>query len=215
MTSIAVQLAKSRVLGERIHEAILDDDGIANKILQDQWKQLVIEPLSKIETEPVRTNLVLVIDALDECDNQSDIQRVIQIFANTGALQTVRIRVLITSRPEIDIRDGFSNFLRGVYQEFILHNISKTVVDNDIFIFLNHKFERSSLTGWPGEQTIKRLVQKSAGLFIWAATAYRFVYGDKRFILPIAKQRLHLILQNNSSIIKPEDELNKIYITVH
>ena len=100
------------------------------------------------------------------------------------------------------------------YQELILHNISKSIVDNDILIFLNHKFERSLPTAWPGDKEIKRLVQKAAGLFIWAETAYRFVYGDRRFMLPIAKQRLHLILQDDRLVTKPEDELGKIYMTV-
>ena len=54
----------------------------------------------------------------------------------------------------------------------------------------------------------------AAGLFIWAATAYRFIYGNRSFILPIAKKRLHLILQSNGLITKPEDELDKIYTTV-
>lgn len=33
-------------------------------------------------------------------------------------------------------------------------------------------------------------------------------------MLPIARKRLHLILQDNGSITKPEDELDKIYSTV-
>ena len=191
----------------------MDDDGIANKILHDQWKQLVIEPVSKLDIKPC-TTLVLVIDALDECDKQGDILRVLQLLANTGTLQTIRLRVLITSRPEINIRHGFSRFLQGLYQEFILHEIPKSVVDDDIYIFLDHKFENRSLTGWPGKEAIKHLVQKAAGLFIWAATAYRFIYGGRSFILPIAKKRLHLILQSNGLITKPEDELDKIYTTV-
>ena len=209
-----MQLANSPVLRERIHEAILDDDRIANKILHDQWRQLIIEPLSKLDPKPVYTTLVLVIDALGECDKQGDIQRVIQLLANAGELQTVRLRILITSRPESNIRDGFSQFLKGVYQALILHKISKPIVDDDIFTLLNHKFECSLPTGWPGQEDIRRLVQKAASLFIWAETAYRFVHGDQKFVLPIAKQRLRIIFQSSSLITKPEDELNKIYLTV-
>ena len=209
-TSIAVQLAKFPVLEEWIHKAASDDDRIANKILHDQWKQLVVEPMSKLETKLVRKSLVLVIDALDECDKQGDIRRVLQLLANVGALQTVRLRVLITSRPEIDIRNGFSRILQGVYQESILHDISKSVVDNDILVFLNDKFERTLPTDWPGDQAIKHLVQKAAGLFIWAAIAYRFIHDGRQF----ADRRLGLILQGSASITKPEDELSKIYITV-
>ena len=75
------------------------------------------------------------------------------------------------SRPETGIRHGFSQVLQGIYQEAILHDTPKSVVDDDIYIFLNHKFERTSPTDCPGEQAIKHLVQKAAGLFIWAATA--------------------------------------------
>ncbi len=188
----------------------MDDDGIANKILHDQWKQLVIEPMSKLDIEPVCTNLVLVIDALDECDKQGDIWRVLQLLANAGTLRTVRLRVLITSRPEKDIRHGLSQVLRGVYQEFILHDISKSTVDNDIYNFLNHKFGRTLPNDWPGEHATKHLVQKAAGSFIWAATAYRFLYEGR----PFHEQRLHLVLQGNANLTEPEAELNKIYITV-
>ncbi len=203
-------MAKFSVLEERIHKAALDDNGITHKILHDQWKQLVIEPISNLDIEPVRTALVLVIDALDECDKQSDIWRVLQLLATAGTLQTVRLRVLITSRPEKDIRDGFTQVLRGVYQESVLHDISKSTVDYDIYNFLNYKFRRTLPDDWPGEQATKRLVQKSAGLFIWAATAYRFLYEGR----PFHEQRLHLILQGNANITDPEAELNKIYITV-
>ena len=188
----------------------MDDDGIANKILHDQWKQLVIEPISKSDIEPVRSTLVLVIDALDESDKQGDIWRVLQLLANAGTLRTVRLRVLITSRPEKDIRHGFSQVLRGVYQESILHDISKSMVDNDIYNFLNHKFERTLPNDWPGEQATRHLVQRAAGMFIWAATAYRFLYEGR----PFHEQRLYLILQGNSNTTEPEAELNKIYITV-
>ena len=166
----------------------MEDDEIGNKIPHDQWKQLVIEPLSKLDLRSIGATLVLVIDALDECDKQGDIQRVLRLVADVGALQKIRLRILITSRPESNIRHGFTQFLRGMYQEFILHNISKSVVDRDIFSFLTQKFERLSLLDWPGEEAIEHLVQKAAGLFIWAATAYRFICGDRSPILMIAKK---------------------------
>ena len=187
---------------------------LPTKILPDQWRQLIVEPLSKLDTQSIRITLIVVIDALDECNKEGDIQRVIRLLAVAEAVQMIWLRILITSRPESNIRLDFSHLLRGTYQEFVLHEISQSVVDSDIFIFFDEKFGRPSLTGWPGEQAIKSLVQKASGLFIWAAIAYRFICGDKIFILPIAKKRLQLVLQDNGSITKPEDELDKIYTTV-
>ncbi len=157
--------------------------------------------------------MVLVIDALDECGKQGDIWRVLQLLATAGTFRTVRFRVLITSRPETDIRDGFSQFLSGAYQEFILHDISNSVVDHDILIFFSNKFRHNISKDWPEEQAIERLVQKAAGLFIWAATAYRFIYEGRKSI-SIAKKRLHRILQSDGLMTKPEDKLNEIYVTV-
>ena len=151
--------------------------------------------------------MVLVIDALDECSKQGDIWRVLQLLASAGTLQTVQLRVLITSRPEKDIRQGFSRVLRGLYQESILHDISKSTVNSDIYNFFNHNFQRTLPSDWPGEQATKQLVQKAAGMFIWAATTYRFLYEGR----PFHEQRLHLILQGNANTTEP---LNKIYITV-
>ena len=202
--------AQFPVIGERIRKAALDDDGISNKILHDQWQQLVIEPFSKLEIEPVLATLALVIDALDECDKQGDIWRVLRLLANAGTLRTVRLRIVITSRPEKDIRHGFADVLGDVHQESILHDVSTSTVNHDIYIFLNHKFKRTSPKDWPGEQATRRLVQKAAGLFIWAATAYRFLDEGG----PFRQQRLDLILQDNSNNTKPEAELNRIYITV-
>jgi hypothetical protein len=80
---------------------------------------------------------------------------------------------------------------------------------------LEHNFEiirrqRSLPIGWPGEQAIEHLVQSASGLFIWAATAYRFIREGKRF----AGDRLSVILQDNTSKTKPEEKLNEIYNTV-
>ena len=88
--------------------------------------------------------------------------------------------------------------------------IPKSVVDDDIYILHNHRFERKLAKDWPGEQATKQLVQKAAGLFIWAATAYRFLCEGR----PFHEQRLHLILHGNANTTEPEAELNKIYTTV-
>lgn len=63
----------------------------------------MIEPLSKLNAEPVGAPPLLFIDALDECDEETETRRVIHLLANAWAFQTVGIRVLITSRPETAI----------------------------------------------------------------------------------------------------------------
>jgi len=104
--------------------------------------------------------------------------------------------------------------------DFVLHDISPAIIDNDILIFLEYNFEvirreRGLVSDWPGKQAITRLVQNASGLFIWAATACRFIHEGRRF----AANRLSAILKDdsskdNSSVIAPESQLNEIYTTV-
>ncbi|KAI9775502.1 MAG: hypothetical protein M1839_001043 [Geoglossum umbratile] len=64
---------------------------------------------------------------------------------------------------------------------------------------------------WPGDEAIRHLVQKAAGLFIWAATTCRFIdEGGASF----GSDRLSDILEGDSSDIEPEEELNIIYTKV-
>ena len=216
-TSIALQLAAaSPSLKEHIGEAIAENSHIANQTLRDQWRQLILQPLSKIKPFP-HPSLVIVVDALDECDDANDVRIIVQLFAEVRSLTRVRLRVFMTSRPEIPIRHGFYQVPDSEHQDFILHSISPQVVNDDISLFFEHQFrilrqERQMAAEWPGHQSIGVLVQKAAGLFIWAATACRFIHEGQRF----TQRRLSLLLggSRSPSLTKPEKHLDEIYLTV-
>jgi hypothetical protein len=157
---------------------------------------------------------VLIVDAVDECDNEDHIRIILQLLAEARLLQ-VRLRVLITSRPEVPIRYGFCQIPNAEHCDFILHDIEAAIVDHDISTFLNYELrsigqERSLGAGWPGELVISLLVKKASGLFIWAATACRFIREGRRFV----QRRLDTMLQGDKSVTAPENHLNEIYITV-
>jgi hypothetical protein len=212
-TSIAVQLAsKLSSLKRSICEAIIEHSDIASKPLRDQWNQLILRPLSKLEANSPQSPLILVIDALDECESENDIRIILELLSEARALRTVQLRVFITSRPEIPIRHSFYYIPEAEHQDFVLHNISPSVIEHDIYIFLKYNLgiirrECTLSSDWPGEQIIKRLVQSAGGLFIWAATACRFISDGKQF----AVNRLSLILHGDISITAPEEKLNEIY----
>jgi hypothetical protein len=95
----------------------------------------------------------------------------------------------------------------------VLHNISPSIVDHDIFIFFEYKLkligqERTLGDGWPDAEIIKSLVSNAGGLFIWAATACRFISGG-----PFVDERLRTILGAVTSTTTPNDRVNGIYIT--
>jgi hypothetical protein len=217
VTSIAVQLANNAPpLQRHICEAIKERSDIASKPLRDQWRQLIVGPLSKLHGSSYPSSYILVIDALDECDDENNIRIILSLLSEARSLETVRLRTFTTSRPDTSIRHSFHNIPEAEHKEFVLHNISPSIIDHDISIFLENDMrlirqERALDANWPGEHVIKRLVESASGLFIWAATACRFVREGKRF----ATKRLAMILEGSSTAITaPEQHLNEIYITV-
>lgn len=216
VTSIAMQLANDvPPLQQRICKAITERMDIANRSLLDQWRQLVLGPLSKLDGSSCPSSYILVVDALDECDDDNNIRIILQLLAEARSLKMVKLRVFLTSRPEIPIRYGFYQISEAEHYDFVLHNASPAVVDHDITIFLKYNLnliaqERALDSSWPGEEVIRRIVADASGLFIWAATACRFIREGKRF----ATKRLSSILQTGGSATAPEKHLNDIYMTV-
>jgi hypothetical protein len=141
---------------------------------------------------------------------------IIQLLAEARSLRRVRLRIFLTSRPEIPIRYGLSQIPDTEYQDFILHRISPAIVDHDISLYLEYSLgligqELCLCDGWLGKETVEHMVRKACVLFIWAATACRFIRGGKRF----AAKRLDTILHgNDSTSTAPEKHLDEIYTTV-
>jgi hypothetical protein len=162
------------------------------------------------------TALVLVIDALDECDDDDDIRIVIELLAEAQALSGPKVRVFLTSRPEVAIRHGFYDVPDTSHQCFVLHHIASSVVDADIELFLKHNLaitgrEQRLPAGWPGSEIVAKMVQRSNGLFIWAATAHRFVQQGRRF----AARRLESVIESDTNTqAEPEKHLDLIYMTI-
>ncbi|KAH7357337.1 putative WD-repeat protein [Pyrenochaeta sp. MPI-SDFR-AT-0127] len=217
VTSIAVQLAHN-IPPSRQHicDAISERSDIASQSLRDQWQHLVLRPLSKLGDNDCSNPFLLVIDALDECDDDNNIRTIVQLLAEARWVGGARLRVFLTSRPEVPIRHGFYQIPDSEHQTFVLHNISPSIVDRDINLYLEFNLqrigqERCLRAGWPGAEVITQLVQSASGLFIWAATACRFIQEGKRF----AAKRLEAILCSDSGVsVAPEMHLNKMYITV-
>ena len=213
VTSIAIQLAeKSFAFKRTICEAITEQSNIASRALCDQWNHLILQPLSKIKGNSALSSLTLVIDALDECEGDNDIRVILQLFTKAP---DIRLRVFVTSRPEIPIRLGFRAIPKILHHDLVLHNVCRATIDHDISVFFQHELgvirqEYAFAADWPSEETIKRLVQSAAGLFIWAATACRFIRDGKRF----AVRRLSLILQGDTCAATPEERLNEIYMAI-
>lgn len=216
VTTIAFQLANDiRIFREPICRAITEYRDLDNQSLDDQWRQLILRPLSSLEVTSGASSYLIVIDALDECDNPCHIRMIIKLISEARCLKSVRLKFFLTSRPENAIRRGFNQVSVEEHQDVLLHEIAPGVIDKDIALFLDYELrdianEEDIGLGWPGSEQIRRLVEKSSGLFIWAATACRFIRQGKIY----AEERLSIILGTQTTDSAPEKELNVIYLTV-
>lgn len=211
-TSVASQLVgKSAILRGLICEAVARHRDIAHQTLRDQWTQLIFRPLRELEATSLELPLMVVIDALDECENEHDIRGVIQLFAEAGHLGKGRLRIFITSRQETPIRLGFIEMPEDQHQDFVLHDVSSSIIDHDLSVFFRHELNALGFSGqWPSESDVARLVERAGGLFIWAATACRFIKDGKR----LARKRLSSILCGDSTKKGSEKKLDEIYMFI-
>jgi hypothetical protein len=224
VTSVARQLAAASAPLKRHICQALHGTNIASVALQNQWRRLVLEPLAcgngwreaVVLTFRKQRPLVLVVDALDECGSDDDVALLLSLLSSSeGKLVRRRLRILVTSRPETQIRHCFDTVSEADCRRLILHQIEPLVVDNDIAVFFNDKLTHISREfvcdpHWPGPDNVSRLVERAGGLFIWAATAYRFLYEGRQF----ADDRLEELLQGVDSKRAPELSLSHIYLTV-
>ncbi|PNP73422.1 hypothetical protein FNYG_13249 [Fusarium nygamai] len=203
MSTLAHQLALS-IPGVAffINKALDANPAIVGKSVKEQFEKLIQGPLSEVAASPIApSSVVMVIDALDECDQETDIRLLINIFSQAKTLRPY-LRVFLTSRPELPIRLGFSE-VQGSYQDLVLHDIPAQVVEHDIIVFLDDEFkkirhdfnmtvgdERKLPPDWPGHPTVQSLAQMAVPLFIFAATVCRFVGDRKRDSPPIQLRKV-------------------------
>ena len=213
--TLAIQLSHYKSgIAERIYKAIVAHPGIDQK--RDLWKHFIIGPLSQIETgTPAPLVIVLVIDALDECANQDDAQLILQLFAESKETGNIKLRIFVTSRPEQPINLGFGSMDGSTHRDIALHSVFQDETERDISAFLKHELglvskERGLYPDWPNSKDLEKLVRKANGLFIYAATACRFI-RDRNFR---PRKQLSLLLKDNPSHNSQTAELDEMYMQV-
>jgi len=226
-TTIATQLAHSLpVLSPCLSKAIDEHHNISQRGLTEQWKHLILGPLSNLKDTPTRARpapMVIVIDALDECENEDDIKLILALLAQAQHLNSIRLRVFVTSRPETPILCGFRKLSGETHQDFVLHDIPPAIVSHDISVFFQQKLAQLKAdrglqlsTPWPDEETIELLVQRACGLFIYAATTYRFIrqpryHPDEQLSLILGESKS---TSTRTSTQSPTKELDAIYTQI-
>jgi hypothetical protein len=128
--------------------------------------------------------LFFVIDALDECEGE-DSRPLLGAVAKTTCFETIPLRIFITSRPKLGTSDAdlFNDIFGDVCRHYNMHE-HQGHIKSDISMFIDKELsdirdsrcKKGDLPDdWPPKEKMGRLKNNCDGLFIYAATASRFL----------------------------------------
>ncbi|KAK6338420.1 hypothetical protein TWF730_002482 [Orbilia blumenaviensis] len=222
-TTIASQLAQNIPdLGPLIARTIESNPKVLLTSIDEQFKHLILRPLSELKPSPIgNSKYSIVIDALDECDNEAEIDLVIHLLSQLGPLRSTKI--FLTSRPELPIRAGFGS-IEGSYEHFVLTDIEQHIIKQDILIFLKDELkaiklkhercfphQKSVLASWPSEESVKKLADMATPLFIVATTICRMLRDTR---IPPEVTLDDIFERREALTEEPESEINVIYMRI-
>ncbi|OJJ74829.1 hypothetical protein ASPBRDRAFT_463731 [Aspergillus brasiliensis CBS 101740] len=159
-----------------ITKAVREDPDLSTKSLREQFERLLLLPLIELgRTGKDTTTIVIVIDALDECESDKDVQLVVHLLSQLRDSGVVRPRILLSSRPELPTRQAFSYIAVDEYHDFSLQEVPRPTIEHDMSLFLKHKIAETRNanklpSNWPLDQDFHMLVTLCVPSFAFAAT---------------------------------------------
>ena len=137
----------------------------------EEWKMLILKPLSRLEGS-FAGNVVVVIDALDESGTERTRAAILHVLATYGAELPANIRILLTSRPLLDIKEALNIDQHRILTRS-LDDIDTDSTICDIHLYVSTRLR--SLGDTFSDQDFRNLAAKSDGVFEWARLACDFV----------------------------------------
>jgi hypothetical protein len=200
---------------QEVSAVLKADPDVAFTVLSCQLEKLLVKPLQALKGK--MPFAVVIIDALDECQDGGATTTVLSSLAQ-HITDLSPLKFLITSRPETHISNEFLlTKLHQTTQRYILHHIEPRVIEADIQLYLRSSLQMTKQiygldTSWPSMEEVDGLVKLSSGLFIFAATAAKYIQdrchndpkGQLRHLLGAVK------VMDNS----PHEFLDQLYLQV-
>ncbi|CAE7093868.1 unnamed protein product [Rhizoctonia solani] len=183
LPTIAHQLARfsSPFRGALLH-VLEQDPEVHSKVLPLQFKRMILDPLQQVAGS-LPTTTVVVIDALDECDDGNGVEQILTVLLESA--YKLPLKFLVSSRPEHHIRERVRQ--SALKAQLVLHELDKRMVKADIETYL--RAELAAVSASLTEEQFAALVDRAGSLFIYAATVVRYIKGGDTL------ERLAAVLQ--------------------
>ncbi|CAE6409803.1 unnamed protein product [Rhizoctonia solani] len=165
--TIAYQLARfSRPFCVALVRALEESADLQHRTLEKQFECMIAAPA----VESLAPCVVVVIDALDECEDSQGVERVLEIISSEAA--GLPIKFLVSGRPEPQLQ----RHMAMAVPQLVLHDISHNIVKEDIKSYLRAELKSDFLA--LDEPALEALVDRAGVLFIYAATVVRYIGAD-------------------------------------
>ncbi|KAJ3070371.1 hypothetical protein HK102_006681, partial [Quaeritorhiza haematococci] len=160
VNTLAYQLSQRHpVFRERLGRVYREEPDVVERSIPVRFSRLILEILQDLDAALFPKNLVLVLDALDECKPTYRTQLLNVIRTDCSSLPPY-VKLFITSRPEKDVELALGRLSCRELKPSDTHN------QQDLRIFakmhLQKYLDEESLPA-----VVERLVKKSNGLFLW------------------------------------------------
>ncbi|KAG8872996.1 hypothetical protein FRB97_007128, partial [Tulasnella sp. 331] len=186
MMVVARQLANwgDRRLRAEIASAIREEPDMTQMTPEEQFQNLIQTPLETLES--TSSVLIIILDALDECDDQYA-TLLLRLVGKGLARLPAQVKIFITSRGEPHLQQFYtSEPMRSHVEIHSLGEEKRELVDKDINAYFRERLPElvgkwvANASEWPGEERLRVLVLLAQGLFIWATTVGG-ILGDVNF----------------------------------
>ncbi|CAE6521482.1 unnamed protein product [Rhizoctonia solani] len=200
--SIAYQLARFSGPFHSALSAILEKSPDAHTRLPHmQFDALIAQPMLEVKHTFPEVSIV-VIDALDECEQKDSTAHMLDVLLSKSA--NLPVKFIVSSRPESQIRDQMAS--ERTRSRLVLHDLN--ITEADIKKYLRKGLAPMS----PSKPQIGALAERAGTLFIYATTVVRYIGHDNFSRNPSA--RLRKILDRPQGWIKARSELDELYTTI-
>lgn len=167
-----------------IEKELRDDPRIPWQSIINQLDKLIYSPLMALrDTLSPSQPLLIVVDALDECNDKASIQEFIAVLVDVCSTGALPLCWLLTSRREEHICQAFSE--GKVQSNTTMIALEDFDPGDDIERFLkscfSETYERNPRlfqgmpSPWPSLEDLHALVKKSSGMFMFASILAKFV----------------------------------------
>ncbi|RFU77887.1 vegetative incompatibility het-e-1 [Trichoderma arundinaceum] len=225
-TTLASQLArKLPSFARNVQDALESDPSLPDQDPRVQFKKLIQEPLQK-EKFNARKAIIIVLDALDECDAEGDISTLVQLLlqpicprndaqsSSGGPL----VRYFLTSRLDHQTKSDFNKVTEEKGKKKGLEEATSDTTEQDIERYLQFQLEKidglldpsSRDIPWSNPADVKKrkeLAKLAGPLFEFAAAACRYIANKK--IPGGPRNHLRDILES-----KVRGDLNGVYLPI-